>query len=450
MGLGACGANRDDDAAATPSDEAAAWLRGLLHDRAFMAFVQEEPYRYRAAEEYRDLPLPAGVDAGLARELVAFARRMRAMPLVADEEEGGPHPYWVISPDMYGTVCDLSARAGVSSDLQAALCRLGSRPELQRLIERDVDAALKRDGVEVGFDALRALVAGSREPQGPCERLVANALAMMADEDVVPHPAPPQPAGEVGTPVEPSWLAGLYSRLVEGAAGLTDHPRRRIPAFEIIGVPESGPQTLEGLWTRIERAGRFEVHPLMDVVFVSDIMFDNGPFERFNGLMELVLRHALTRGIGLPALRFVPYSALRLDWETGVGPQDHAVPYGQAAIVESYGVDSTLSLRESIGCLERGLRDLERVVRGIEERDAAQIAAIEKDWRLNPRQRDLLRGMVANPGQVIDALGYERTFGIAQSTAHTDLGALVRMGLLVVETEGKKRVYHLREAGLGC
>lgn len=424
---------------AVPPEGAVAWLHGLLRDEAFMSFVQEEPYRYRTANEYQCLDLPPGIDGELARELVSFARRMRGMPLLSAEEPSGPHPYWVVSPAMYGTVCDLAVRSGVTSNLNTALGRLGTRAELRRFIVRDLDAALRRDGAKVELEVLDTLVAKRREPRDACELLVANAAAVMGDADVDSF------ARNDG----PAWLESLYKRLLKGAENLQDHPRERVPAAEIIGIPNTAPQSLDRLWARILRAGHLEVHPLMDVVFVCDVMFDERPFERFNGLVEVVLRHVLLRALNLPALRFVPYSALRLDWEMGINPQDHEVPYGKAALVEPYGVDSTLALRESIGCFSRGLSELESAVRAIEEHDAERRTVILADWRLNQRQKKLLCELVTNPGQSVDALSYERLFDIAQSTAHTDLAALVRMGLLTSDFQGRKQVFRLREEGLG-
>ena len=54
-----------------------------------------------------------------------------------------------------------------------------------------------------------------------------------------------------------------------------------------------------------------------------------------------------------------------------------------------------------------------------------------------------------DPAQAVDALGYEKRFGVAMSTAHTDLGSLARLGLLRAQTVGRKQVYRLDDASLG-
>ncbi len=433
-------------------------VRQLLRDDAFMRFMQEEPYVYRECDAGGNPPtpgLPAGVSPELARELVLFARRMRATPPLAESEKdaspdrgeagaptsraddgrGGPaaggagREFWVISPDMYRDLFDVVARASATSALWERMRQYESRDELRLLIASDLHAAARRDGLTLGNHELRELALSRRPAATPQEALAANALELLADASVLEGACDEQALREV------------WGRLVRGCDGLDDHPRTRITVDEMLPCPRGFTSTVGSVATRMERAGHCETHPLMDLIFVCDIMFDDGPFERFNAMMEVVLRHAFLRRLGMPVLAYAPYSAIRLDWEMGVSPQLYGRPYGKAFELGPYGTDSTLCLRESIAFMRRGLEQVKQVVAEMRSSDERLCAQIEADWRLNDRQKSALCELVNDPRHALDAAGYSARFGVVSSTAHADLAALVRLGLVRIELEGRRRVY---------
>lgn len=429
--MGCRGTRAQPDVDDTGYGQFASRLRGLLRDEAFQVFLQEEPYRYRTPKEFAALDLPDGLDPELAAELVAFARRMRGMPLLstaAREDDAGA--FWVVSPNMYGELFHLAVQVSAASELWGTLQPLIRRPEILRFLMRDIAAALQRDGVEVTPERLEVLVYADAAPRDARERLVTNALALVEEDGLLDGDSP-------------AVLERLWGRLTQGAADVADHPRQRISVAEILGTDSPALPTLASLWERVSLTGQREIHPLMDVLFVSDMLFDAGPFERFNGLMEVVLRHALARRLAMPVLRRVPYSALRLDWELCINPQNYQAAFGKAAFKGTYGVDSTLVLRVALGNLSRGLDQLEGALAQLRAHDDARRMSVETDWRLNPRQKELLCNLIAHPERAVDARAYERDFEVAMSTAHTDLAALARLGLLVSETQGRKQVFWL-------
>ena len=438
-------------------DEFEARLRSLLFDESFMRFMQEEPYVYRG-EGVVEVPersgapaemLSAGISPELAADLVRFARRMRGMPLLSDAgahgaasaspdtlpggapSSGSGAAFWVISPEMYRDLFDVVTRSSSTSLLWEQVRRYGSRDELRLLIADDLRAAARRDGIPVGDGALRELAMGTRLAADLGETLVSNALELFDDETVLDGSC------------DEAALREVWGRLVRGCDDLDDHPRMRITVDEMLPSPREFSSTISAVSERMERAGHCEVHPLMDLFFVSDIMFDDGPFERFNGMMEVVLRHAFVRRLGMPVLGHVPYSAIRLDWEMGVNPQLYNRPYGKAFEVGPYGNDSTLCLRESIAFMKRGLERLERAVADVRASDEQACARIIDDWRLNERQKAALCSLVNNPRESLDAAGYAACFDVVSSTAHADLAALARLGLVRVQEEGRRRVYRL-------
>lgn len=405
-------------------------LVALLHDEQFQRFMQEAPYDYDAPV---DGCAPCGLDARLAQELVGFARRMRGMPFVGNVETNSA--FWVVSPAMQRDLFVLVSRTSAMSDLWRALETMLDRRELRRFVARDLEAAVVRDGIAVDQETVRAIACDDREPQTPEEGLVARALEIVRLGSVQ--------LGGLGD------LEGLWERLAAGFEGVGSHPRYRMPVREMLGTHRWNPPQLTDLWACISNVDQREVHPLLGVLFASDMVFDAEPFARFNALTEFVLRSALMDRWGVPAMRLVPLSALRLDWELGIRPNLHGRPYGKAVTPGPYGVDSTLMLRESIGFLKDGLGQLEETVAALTSEDARRCAIVEADWRLNARHKELLCELVRHPEQAVDALTYERRFEVAMSTAHTDLAGLARLGFVRAQTVGRKQVYRLDETAFG-
>lgn len=407
-------------------------LTALIRDEGFQRYMQQAPYEYDGCE---GAPPPEGLDASVAEELVVFARRLRAIPFIGEGMGAGSRAFWVVSPAMYRDLFALVARTEGTSGLWCALEPLERRREIRRFVARDLEAAATRDGVAVDREALYGLVCDGAPPRTDGERLMVHTLGLLDQGVAVP-----------GSLRE---LQGLWESVAGGFEAVASYPRYRMAVGEMLGVDDWAPPTIDGLWEYLEHVDRRELHPLLGILFVSDLMFDAGPFGRLNALTEVVLRHALARHLGLPALRHIPLSAIRLDWETGLYPQRYGRPYGKAVTPGPYGADSTLMLRESIGFLRHGLGELQQAVDAVLAQDDRRCARVEADWRLNPRQKELLCELVRDPAQVVDALGYEKRFGVAMSTAHTDLGSLARLGLLRAQTVGRKQVYRLDDASLG-
>lgn len=401
-------------------------LVALLHDERFQRFMQEAPYDYdrdASADGYA----PCGLSGELAQELVGFARRMRGMPFVSAGEAN--NAFWVVSPAMQRDLFALVSRTSATSDLWRSLGEMLDRREMRRFVANDLEAAAVRDGIAVDREAIQAIACDGREPQTPAEALVARAL-----EHARAGVSQLEGLGD---------LEGLWLRLTAGFEDVASHSRYRMPVHEMLGGRHWNPPQLSDLWTCINNVDQREVHPLLGVLFASDMVFDAEPFARFNALTEFVLRSMLLDRWGMPALRFVPLSALRLDWELGIQPHLYNRPYGKAVTPGPYGVDSTLMLRESIGFLKQGVARLEEAVAVVAREDARRCEAVEADWRLNVRHKELLCELVRHPEQTVDALAYERRFGVAMSTAHTDLATLARLGFVDAQTVGRKQVYRL-------
>lgn len=93
---------------------------------------------------------------------------------------------------------------------------------------------------------------------------------------------------------------------------------------------------------------------------------------------------------------------------------------------------------------EEGLRRLEASVTAHDSSTAERLGAVDGGQRLNLRQRQFLREMVAS-GEVggTDVHGYRERFDVALTTARSDLNQLVALGWLRAEYEGKRQVFVL-------
>lgn len=109
-----------------------------------------------------------------------------------------------------------------------------------------------------------------------------------------------------------------------------------------------------------------------------------------------------------------------------------------------FGTDSTWALCQYAVFFDRWLARMERDLARAREEHAAWEERVDADQRLHLRQRELLKTLGENPSGSVDVRGYEGRFGVAMSTANTDLAKLAALGYLEGSYEGKRQVYRLR------
>ena len=144
----------------------------------------------------------------------------------------------------------------------------------------------------------------------------------------------------------------------------------------------------------------------------------------------------------VPALRGVPFSKLRFDWERGMA-DDSLVPYryGEALVVSAFGVDATPYVEVMTRLTEEAVARLCRDVAHLTAESRGLADRIKEDWRLNDRQKQLLCAAVDDEELKVDILSYAQLCNASPSTARNDLSRLVQLGLCQMTLEGKKKVY---------
>ena len=217
-----------------------------------------------------------------------------------------------------------------SAQLTQSLARLSTRPAIQQLALEELEAAGYRDGVDVEHEELREIVCDKRAPETPEERLFANARELIEEIEEL-----------ASEPFNVELIAYMHERLALDTKGLRVEPRPSPAPKTSVPSPPSD-QLLESIVAGCENPCLWGPHPLFGALINADTIWVTPAFERFNGLMELLIRWRSYYAIGVPALRFVPLSKMRLDWERRlVGPPDAPMRYGEALVVSSFGVDST-------------------------------------------------------------------------------------------------------------
>ena len=305
----------------------------LLHDAELMEFVQEHQHNYLYRADFMKEPMPGDADPALMWELVSFVRRMAGRPTVRELNKSQPigrQCFWTATPEMIAGLNDIVSRSNPSAQLTQSLARLSTRPAIQQLALEELEAAGYRDGVDVEHEELREIVCDKRAPETPEERLFANARELIEEIEEL-----------ASEPFNVELIAYMHERLALDTKGLRVEPRPSPAPKTSVPSPPSD-QLLESIVAGCENPCLWGPHPLFGALINADTIWVTPAFERFNGLMELLIRWRSYYAIGVPALRFVPLSKMRLDWERRlVGPPDAPMRYGEALVVSSFGVDST-------------------------------------------------------------------------------------------------------------
>lgn len=409
-----------------------------LRDPAVMAFVRSavevaEPY-----EAFCGRPLPSGLSREDAWELVTFSRRLSGWPSVmGDPADPLGGSYWTVPCSIVPHLVDTVQKTGASSRLWEELRRLERQPVVTRVLLEDVQAACLRDGLDVEYERLRAVVVHGEAPLLPEERVVSNLVGLVRD-----LPGSRRDTGSlsglIGTAIVPGLLQDVdempgRSRLLSPSA--VDPRLLELPA-------EVRMRNLADILDRPDTWGDFA---FLGQIMASESFFELLPLERGNALVELVVRHVGFARLGVPALGYAPLSKIRLDWELGtLPPAEVFASHGKALVSTPFGTDSTWALCQYAVFFDRWLARMERDLAQAREEHAAWEERVDADQRLNLRQRELLKTLGENPSGSVDVRGYEGRFGVAMSTANTDLAKLAALGYLEGSYEGKRQVYRLR------
>lgn len=413
-----------------------------LASPALIAFVQENQYSYVGLEEFLTLSMPDGFTHEEVWDLLSFTRCLQGRPklnLKIDTSETlGQHNFWVATPEMIETFTKLAYLCSDTGTLIQELEKPKSQELLQDLLAEELWAASVRDGLQVEREIVGMLVRGEAMESEGHARVVANCIQILKGLFIE--------SSQAGLPpLTAESLLAMHESLSVHVPTFVAEPMKTL-ADDMSLLQRELPAWLDDIVTNVDMPYLWGPHPLFSMLLCADILWESRPFKRFDGLMELIVWHYTCLYHRMSALRFVPLSKMRLDWEHGlIAVKSPIFKHGNAIIASRYGLDSTPYVQVMVRLLNRGVERLQAIAQKAREQDEASKEAIAADGRLTLRQKSFLQTLIDSPVRAFTLVDYQHEFDIALSTARADVEGLVNMRLLEDEFEGKRRVYRLRQ-----
>jgi hypothetical protein len=401
-----------------------------IDDGNVLAFIHRECGRFIPKEQFIKLPMPSGADPETMWQLLNFVRR--ATCDYEYRQDGQTHLSWYSLPlpaqETLIRLGDLT-RSGGHFDTEFHLFLKRRRFFYQQI--QDIVAAAYRDGITIDSETVRELFSKELSPTNNEERVIANTIDIL--ESIEEY---------LNWPMDNRLYDELISKIESGTEPSTHY----------------NPNTFHG--TRFEKAtdccdfSRMEqaassprdtsMHPIHTMISTSYAIWKCLPFERWNGLAEIVLRKLYFAHVGNASLAYVPFSYSVLNWQQG-SESSVFIPfaYGEAILESPYGIDATPFYLQLIGFYEQGFTMIEKTVKRNRAALQETKTSIQQDVRLGLRHQQLLSQLLDDPSKTMDVASYIDCVGVAPSTAHNDLHKLVNLGYLTLSIKGKKQIFQL-------
>lgn len=399
-------------------------------DTRLLAFVQSMIGEYLPYEKFLACAESLGLDGQKAWRLITYARRVTGFPrLPLDGERAvSGDSFWTMPPVIFEAIEVISSRASAASHLWSVIEPLAHRRQFLQPIVEDIAAAAIRDGFSIGYEEARRIIVDGATPCTNTETIIAHTW------EVMQH-IPPEGA---------FWHADDFARalrhITSDASELPDTAASAVNPITWLLDRDNHPHDDELL----ESSRLWGTHPLFNLLMQSEMLWSQQHFPACNTLLEVAARTSSARAMGLPLLQLVPLSQLRFNWEHGIASGALPdFPYGRAVLMTEFGTDCTPSLLQDVSMIVASLDGLERTARAMERTLTEANERIGADFRLNHRQQDLLRSLLANPALAMDVETYRRRFDVALTTARDDLNRLVALQWCTTAYEGKRQVFWL-------
>lgn len=398
-------------------------------DARLLAFVQSMVGEYLPRETFFARAEAAGLNEEEAWRLVTLARRVTGFPQLPSDGTPGVsgNSFWTMPPAILQAMEVISRRASTSSRLWSIIEPLAHRRHFLQLVIADIATAAMRDGFAIGYEDARRIIVEHASPRTDGEAVVARTWEVL---ERIP---------QEGATWQPDDFKCALQHLTSGVDKLPSSTDAATPITWLLsrGERPGGGELLESsrLWG---------AHPLFGLLMQSEMLWSQQCFPACNTLLEVAARVSSARAMGLPLLQLVPLSQLRFNWEHGIAPGALPdFPYGHAVLMTEFGDDCTPSLLQDVSMIVASLDELEDTASAMERTLAEAGERIGADFRLNHRQQDLLRSLLADPTLAMDVETYRRRFDVALTTARDDLNRLVTLQWCTTAYEGKRQVFWL-------
>lgn len=394
--------------------------------------------RYLHYQDVLDRRPPAGLDRAtwwvsmrLARQLIARDLPLRlagGVPLRFSNVDEVQHGVHVVDQQIGG-------RVGTTGDVAAERTR-----RFVRSLEEEAITSSQLEGATTTRRDAKRLLATGRPPRDTSERMIVNNYrAMVWAKEMV------------GAPLTTEAVLDLHRIVTDGTLDdPADAGRLQTPDDDRIGVyahdgtlvhqpppADELPQRLDALCAFANGAtGEGFLHPVVRAIVLHFMLSYDHPFSDGNGRTARALFYWSMLDSGYALVEYVSISKLLKEAPAG---------YARAFLhTETDDGDVTYFVLHQLEVLRRAIDALWAYA----DRRAAETQRIEGLVRgsdvLNHRQLAVVRSALHDPGAPVTIAGHQRSHGVTNETARTDLLGLERLGLFERRKRGRAFTFHAR------
>jgi len=415
----------------------AANLIALLDDPNLAALLRKNARECLTWESFLAMPLPAGMSAYEAWDVVQAIGRYYAIPVPIPDLED--RLYWY-TPTVQITrlLSNIERRCSTGSRLHRTLVDTNNRRFLVKARINEAIASTRLDGLGITQESAENLLRLNRAPRNDTERLLMNTLTVSAQlEQFVDVPFSPELLRHLGSLVLKNVESRALTR-VECRGGM-DLPL--LAASEYVDTAERQMQHICAYANH--ESGDEADQPAARLFLIQSTLRYYHPLPDWNAVVSRLAARLYALKHDLPVLAHLAFSAMALEWEDGrIAPPD-VIPSGATFDVLRTHNEANMTAFVTLGLqlMSVGLARLENYVTTRNARDEALQLLLKDDIEINHRQLAVLGRALRRPDAEFRIRYHKTANNIAYSTARTDLTDLADRGYLRFELRGKAHVF---------
>lgn len=403
----------------TPSNQTIEEMITLLKDPLFCnlrRLSNEHPLPWT---EFCKIQTPAGLTPTQTWNILNALRRQTAIELPFHDGAGRSGWYYP-TRSILADLDNISRRCHEGAWLDLAI---KSRNTTYFLIEAHVDdtiAAVREDGLTVGYEKAREVLLGERQPETAVEQLLFNEHRALWDIETY-----------VNIPCTPELIFKIYESVARGVGDQTTPSA--VQKSTLWKSKQLDSTAALSLVTNIINQSRVDhaEHPLLLAMAVRHLFMSTHPLPAWNGVVSSLVTKLLLRKSLLPVLSFVPITSICREWEQGhLQPPAVMTSVQDAEVLVDGEVDYTIYVGVLAQLVRRKVNEIEEDLKRVIERDRTFSQALRNDLDINHRQRTVLQIALSNPEAVFRIEPHQKTHRVAYATARADLLKLANLGFL--------------------
>lgn len=373
----------------------------LVSDEAFASCWRKVNKRFITRDEFLVLPMPSNIEAGDLWRLIRHLRRQMSSSV--------PYPrtpeLWYCLPALdRESVGRLVSRGGVTSALGSYLAEhdfrtMDTESQIKELVE-----ILRKDGMNLEYEDIRAIYMEERKPRSDEERIVANFTAILAKE-----------MASDGNAGRECSVPEIYKELTSQISSIPDKPLL--------------PSACHQLSKSMALASRTSADTALCLsAHLAEVPPAYGLFAAANATMGTLLRKLFLIRSGIGVLAILP-----MGYDIASRGRFGEQPFSDEDCLGEDGGDYDLTgyFHSHFERLHPLLDRLEAKVLQLMDRENELLSIVSNTPVLNHRQKALLVRGLKGRGETVTPSRYGLEYGVTTRTASTDLAHLASLGLIV-------------------